>query len=153
VSLTADRYRAAARGYFVYGVVYWIGGVYLLAHGVGVEGGRGAVRGAFLSFWALVGLVLVVSIPFLLRQRRPWFERWVLSRRDFARVLALFLLFRAVKVGHVALRSDTGAVPSPWGGTITFQAGAAVFFVVTVVCLVLVARAAWQPESAPSAES
>lgn len=143
MSASADRFRTAARGYFVYGVVYWVGGIYLLYHGVGVE--RGMARGrAFVSMWAVAGLALVVLIPFLLRHPRAWFERWILCRRDFARVLVLFLLFRALKVGQVALRSDTGAVPAPWGGVVTFQAGAVVFFVVTVVALALVARAAWQ---------
>jgi hypothetical protein len=39
-------------------------------------------------------------------------------------------------------------VPAPWGGEISFRAGAAVFLVVTVVALVLVARAAWRAEGA-----
>ena len=35
-----DRFRLAAHAYRTYGVVYWIGGFYLIWHGVGVRGGR-----------------------------------------------------------------------------------------------------------------
>jgi len=54
--------------------------------------------------WIVLGLVLVVLIPYLLAQRRAWFERWILSRRDFARVLAAFMALRAWHVLKVALR-------------------------------------------------
>ena len=43
-------------------------------------------------------------------------------------MVALFLAIRAFKVGEVAPRPG-GAVAAPWGGSITFQAGAAVFLV------------------------
>lgn len=152
MSPAGDRFRTAARAYFAYGVVYWVGGVYLLAHGVGVSGGTEAGRGAFfLSAWTFVGLILVILIPYLLRRRRPWFERWILSRRDFARLLALFMAFRAVSVARVALRSAGGSVPAPWSGVVTFQAGAVVFFFATVAALIFVALAAWQPEPATDA--
>lgn len=141
-------FQTAARAYLGYGVVYWLGGVWLLLHGVGAAGAAGASpRGALASVWALIGLFLVVAIPYLLRRPRPWFERWILSRRDFARVLALFLAVRAWKVGEVALHSHGGAVPAPWGGVVTFQVGAVVFFIVTVVALVFVVVAAWAEES------
>ncbi|OLC13653.1 MAG: hypothetical protein AUH29_12595 [Candidatus Rokubacteria bacterium 13_1_40CM_69_27] len=140
-----DRFRLAARAYFAYGVVYWVGGVYLLAHGVGVAGGAAAGQRASLGLWAVMGLVLVFLVPFLLRHPRAWFERWIVSRRDFARILALFMAFRAFKVGEVALRSGGGSVAAPWG-VVTFQAGAVVFFFVTVVALVCVALAAWGDE-------
>jgi len=35
-----DRFELAARAYLIYGVIYWIGGVYLAMQGVGVRGGR-----------------------------------------------------------------------------------------------------------------
>jgi hypothetical protein len=136
----AGPFRDAARAYLGYGLVYWIGGVYLARHGVGV---RGAMVGAGVG-WILLGTVLVVGIPYLLVAPRVWFERWVLCRRDLARVLALFMAFRAFKVGQVALRSATASVPLPFGGAIAFQVGAAVFFVVTVVAMAFVARAAWK---------
>ena len=136
-----DRFRAAARAYLAYGVVYWLGGVWLAMQGVGVRGGSSvAWRGVA---WIVAGLVFVVLVPFLLRRRRRPFERWILSRRDFARVISVLMAVRAFEVARVALRSGGPSVPAPWGGDVSFQAGAVVFFVVTVVALFFVARAAW----------
>jgi hypothetical protein len=39
-------------------------------------------------------------------------------------------------------------VSAPWGGEITFRAGAIVFLLVTVIALVLIGRAAWTEETA-----
>jgi len=139
-----DRFRVAARAYFLYGIVYWLGGVYLALHGVGV---RGAVFSEGAA-WIALGLVLVFGVPYLLRRRRGWFERWVLSRRDFARIIALFMAIRALAVLRVAVRPEAASVAAPWGGEISYRPGAAVFFAVTVIALVCVVRAAWQREPA-----
>lgn len=139
-----DRFALAARAYLIYGVIYWIGGVYLATQGVGVRGERmqsGVV-------WIVLGLAFVLAIPYLLARRRPWFEAWILSRRDFARILTGFMVLRAWHVLKVVLRSETASVSSPWGGEITFRAGAIVFLLVTVAALVLVGRAAWAREAA-----
>jgi hypothetical protein len=140
-----DRFRLAARAYLVYGVVYWLGGFYLATQGVGVRGGRVMQAGVV---WIVLGLVLVVVIPYLLAARRAWFERWILSRRDFARVLAAFMALRAWHVAKVALRPETASVAAPWGGEVTFRVGAIVFLIVTVAALVVIARAAWAKEAA-----
>jgi hypothetical protein len=39
-------------------------------------------------------------------------------------------------------------VSAPWGGEITFRAGAIVFLLVTVIAFLLIGRAAWAEESA-----
>ena len=140
-----DRFRLAARAYLVYGVVYWLGGFYLATQGVGVRGGRVMQAGVV---WIVLGLVLVVVIPYLLAARRAWFERWILSRRDFARVLVAFMALRAWHVAKVALRPETASVAAPWGGEVTFRVGAIVFLIVTVAALVVTARAAWAKEAA-----
>jgi hypothetical protein len=140
------RFRLAARAYLLYGIVYWVGGLYLLWHGVGVMGGPQAPRGGTLAFWAVAGLVPMIVIPYLLVARRRWFDRWVLSRRDFARVVAALLAFRAWKVARVAVNHGGAAVDAPWGGTVSFQVGAAVFLLVTVAGLAAVARAGWARE-------
>jgi hypothetical protein len=134
-----DRYRDAARAYLGYGIVYWLGGAWLALHGVGVRGTMGGPGTA----WIALGLVFVVVIPYLLRRRLAWFERWVLSRRDFARILAALMAVRAWHVLRVVLRPETASVAAPWGGEVTFRVGAAVFFLVTVVALLFVAVAAW----------
>jgi hypothetical protein len=136
------KFRSAAGAYLLYGIVYWIGGVYLVLQGVGVRGEMGRIGVA----WIVVGTVLVLAIPYLLSRPRPWFDRWVLSRRDFARVLAFFMAIRAFKVGQVAIRPETATVPLPWTGAVTFRLGAAVFLAVTIGALLFVARAAWARE-------
>ena len=140
-----DRYRDAARAYLAYGIVYWIGGAYLAMQGIGV---RGSMSAPGLT-WIGLGLVFVVVIPYLLSRPRRWFERWVLSRRDFARILTLLMAVRAWYVLRVALRPETASVAAPWGGEITFRAGAGVFFLVTVVAMLFVAVAAWSADQRP----
>ena len=147
--MTDVRFRAAAGAYLIYGAVYYVGGLYLVSQGVGVMGGSsGGGRGGGLLFWAIAGLVPFLGIPWLLHSRRQGFERWVLSRRDFARLVAVLLAFRAYKVGQVAFRPDAASVAAPWGGTVTFQIGATVFLVVTLFALAMVVRAAWTREAA-----
>jgi hypothetical protein len=140
------RFRLAARAYLAYGIAYWIGGLYLLWHGVGAMGAAEGRGSGSLVFWALAGLVPLVTIPYLLHAPRAWFDRWVLSRRDFARVVAVLLAFRAYKVGQVALGDHGASVPAPWGGALSFRTGAAIFLVVTLAALAAIARAAWAGE-------
>ncbi len=137
-----DRFRAAAIGYLVYGVFYWVGGLYLLSQGVGVAGGRaGGGAGTSMIGWGLLGLVPLTVIPLLLWWPWSWLGGWI-SRRAFAWLVALLLALRAWKVGEILVRGG-GSVAAPWGGEISFRAGAVVFFAVTVAALALVARAAW----------
>ncbi len=139
--MTDARFRAAARAYVVYGLVYLVGGLYLLAHGVGVMGAStpGATTRSMLR-WGFIGLIPLVIVPWLLARRWSWLGGW-LSRRTFAWVLAALLAVRAVKVGEAAWRS-TAAVAAPWGGEITFRVGAVVFLAVTLTALGFVVRAA-----------
>ena len=133
-------YRGAAVAYLVYGVVYLVGGLYLISHGVGVAGARteAATTGAMVR-WGLIGLVPLVVIPLLLW--RPWslLGGWI-SRRGFAGLVALFLIVRSYRVGEVAMRGG-GAVPTPWGGDVGFQAGAVVFLAFTLAALAFLLRA------------
>ena len=143
-----ERYRDAARAYFVYGVIYWLGALWLELHGVATRGSSWPVG----VFYLALGLVFLFGIPYLLRRPRRWFERWILGRRDFARVLTLFMAARAYFVLRTALRPETASVPAPWGGEVTFRAGAAVFFIVTVVAALFVAVAAWTTAQTPPPE-
>lgn len=140
-----DRFQVAAHAYRIYGVIYLIGGSYLILHGVGVRGGR-VVESA--AVWVVLGLFFIVFIPYVLAQRRAWFERWIVSRRDFARILVVFMAWRAWHVLRVVIRPDTATVAAPWGGEITFRLGAAVFLVVTVATFLVIGRAAWAEETA-----
>jgi hypothetical protein len=135
------RFRAAARAYVVYGLVYLVGGLYLVSHGVGVMGASapGATTRTLLR-WGLIGLVPLVVVSWLLARRWSWLGGWV-SRRTFAWLLAALLAVRAVKVGEVALRS-TATVAAPWGGEIGYRTGAVLFLAVTLTALAFVVRAA-----------
>jgi hypothetical protein len=134
------RYRLAARGYLLYGVVYWLGGAWLWLHDVG--------RGSAASVgWILLGALFIVVVPYLLRRRRPAFERWVVSRRDFARIVAVLLLVRVVAVARVVLRTSSASVAAPWGGVVSYRVGGAVFLAVTLTAFGLLARAAWAEQS------
>jgi hypothetical protein len=137
------RYRTAARAYFAYGLVYYVGGLYLVRQGVGVMGAMEGRSTSTLAFWAVTGLVPLLLVPYLLTSRRGWFERWMLTRRDFARLIAILLAFRAWKVSQVVLQPSSAFVPTPWGGTISFPVGAAIFLIATVAALAAVIRAAW----------
>jgi len=140
VSPAGDRYHAAARAYLVYGVVYWLGGAWLWLHDVG----RGS---AWSVVWILLGAGLVVLVPYLLRRRRPGFERWVLTRRDFARLVSLFMFFRVLAVLRVVIREHSAVVAAPWGGLVSYRAGGIVFLVVTAIALALIVRAAWAADA------
>jgi hypothetical protein len=135
--MTRDqRFRQAAWTYLAYGIVYWVGGLVLMAAGLGP---RGMPRGAA---WFVVGALFVVAIPWLLVRERGWFERWVLSRRDFARILTLLVVLRAIEVGRIAL-SPRSELVSVGGFAVPMSLGAAVFCLITVVTAAMIARAAW----------
>lgn len=139
--MTADaRFRQAAWTYVAYGVIYWVGGLVLMSAGLGPGG---MTRGG--AAWFVVGALFVAVFPWLLARERRWFDRWVLSRRDFARILTLLVALRAVEVARIAWspRSDLVSVG---GFAIPTRAGAAAFVLVTVVTAVVLARAAWSRE-------
>ena len=131
----SDPYRAAALAYAIYGLVYLVGGLYLISQGVGVMGAptSGATTRTMLR-WGLVGLIPLVAIPWLLSRPWTWFGGLV-SRPVFAWLVAALLAIRAFKVGEIALR----------GGPISFQVGAVVFLAFTVIALAFVVRAAAKP--------
>lgn len=134
------RFRQAAWMYVGYGVVYWLGGLALAAAGLGP---RGMERGG--AAWFVVGALFVVVIPWLLVRERRWFDRWVLSRRDFARVLAVLVLLRAVEVARIARAPRAGTV-AVLGIDVPMGAGAWGFCLLTVATAVMLARAGWSRE-------
>jgi hypothetical protein len=134
------RYRQAAWTYVAYGVVYWLGGLVLATAGLGP---RGMQRGA--AAWFIVGALFVIVIPWLLLRERGWFDRWILSRRDFARVLALLVALRAVEVARIA-RAPRAETVSALGLDVSMSLAAWVFCLLTVVTAAMLARAAWSRE-------
>jgi hypothetical protein len=134
------RYRQAAWTYVAYGVVYWLGGLVLARSGLGP---RGMERGG--AAWFVVGALFVVVFPWLLIAERGWFARWILSRRDFARVLTLLVAARAIEMMRLA-RMPRAETVSVLGLDVSMRAGAWAFCLLTVVTAVMLARAAWSRE-------
>jgi hypothetical protein len=135
------RYRQAAWTYVGYGVVYWLGGLALASAG---QGPRGMERGG--TAWFVVGALFVVVLPWLLVRERGWFARWLLSRRDFARVLTLLVALRAIEVARIARMPRAETVPV-LGLDVSTRAGAWVFCLLTVATAIMLARAAWGREA------
>ena len=135
-----DRFRQAAWTYGGYGVAYWLGGLVLLQAGLGP---RGMTRGG--AAWFIVGALFVVVFPWLLARDHAWFDRWVLSRRDFARFLAILIAVRAVELARIASTSRDAVVPL-LGAGVPMRLGAWASFALTVVTALMLARAAWSRE-------
>ena len=131
------RYRQAAWTYLAYGIVYWLGGLALAQSGLGP---RGMERGG--AAWFVVGALFIIVFPWLLIRERGWFDRWVLSRRDFARILALLVAVRAVEMVRIARVPRTESV-AVLGIAVPMALGAWVFCALTVVTAAMLARAAW----------
>jgi hypothetical protein len=134
------RYRQAAWTYVAYGVVYWLGGLALATAGLGPRGmGRGGTA------WFIVGALFVVIIPWLLLRERGWFNRWILSRRDFARVLTLLVALRAIEVARIA-RTPRAETVSVLALDVPMRLGAWAFCLLTIATAAMLARAAWSRE-------
>jgi hypothetical protein len=135
-----ERYRQAAWTYVAYGVAYWLGGLVLASGGFGP---RGMERGGMA--WFVVGALFVIVFPWLLVRERRWFDRWILSRRDFARVLTVLVAIRAIEVARIAWmpRAETVSV---LGVDVSMRVGAWVFCLLTAVTAVMLARPAWSRE-------
>jgi hypothetical protein len=134
------RYRQAAWTYVAYGIVYWLGGLALATAGLGP---RGMERGR--TAWFIVGALFVVVIPWLLLRERGWFNRWILSRRDFARVLTLLVALRAIEVARIGWTPRAQTV-SVFGLDVPMRLGAWAFCLLTIATAVMLARAAWSRE-------
>jgi hypothetical protein len=135
-----EKFRQAAWTYVGYGVVYWLGGLALATAGLGP---RGMERGG--TAWFIVGALFVIVFPWILMRERGWFNRWILSRRDFARVLTVLVALRAIEVARLAWRPRAETV-SALGVAVSTRAGAWVFCLLTVLTALMLARAAWSRE-------
>lgn len=126
-----EKFKQAAWAYLAYGVVYWVGGLYLATRGLGI--GRGII-------WFVLGAIFVVLFPWLIaRGYRGKGYLW------FSRILTLLVAFRAFGVGQVMLNPTIPTVSLPGGGEIPMSLGAAIFFLITLATAAMLARAAWAP--------
>lgn len=124
-----EKFRAAAWTYFVYGVLYWLGALYLATRGLGIGGG---------VVWFVLGALFVTIFPWLIaRGARGGGYLW------FTRILTLLVAFRTFGVGRVVLAPTLPSVPLPGGGVIPMRLGAGIFFLITLATMAMLARAAW----------
>ena len=136
------KFRQAAWTYLGYGVVYWLVALYLQLT-IFPIGGR-------MLVWFVVGAAIAVGVPWLLVRRRGGFERWILSRRDFTRLMAVLVAARTVAVVSIALHGPaTMRMPSFGAGVPTTEAGAWLMALVAAATAVMLARAGWQREDSP----
>ncbi len=144
VTAGESRFRQAAWTYLGYGIVYWFTALYL-------QLAVFPVRGAPL-FWFGAGALIAVGVPWLLYRPRRWFERWVLSRRDLTRILAVLVAVRAVYVARLALvGAESMRMPGFGGGVPPSPAGAWPMALVAAVTAAMLARAAWMCEPSAAA--
>lgn len=136
-----EKFRQAAWSYAAYGTVYWLGGLALVIGGAGPR-----PAGWIVALLLVTAGALVVLIPWLLWRDRRWFDRWVLSRRDFARIIALFVAWRALEVGRIAWRGPKPELLALAGFAIPTRPGAWAFSLITVAMAIVLVRAAWSRE-------
>jgi hypothetical protein len=123
------KYTQAAIGYFVYGLIYLAGAIYLGRIGRGPAGN---------ILWYLIGAAMALGFPYLIWKQFKWMTR----------VLAVLVLVRVIGLVRIAARSESDAVPLPWGGEIATSHGAIVFMLIAVLTCILLARAGWQRSTA-----
>jgi len=124
-----ERFKQAAWTYFVYGVLYWLGGLYMATRGLTV--GRGI-------FWFVLGALFIVVFPWLIaRGARGSGYLW------FTRILTFLVAFRAFGVGQVMLAPKIPTVPLPGDAEVPMRLGAGIFFLLTLATMAMLARAAW----------
>lgn len=117
------KYRHAAVGYFIYGLIYFAGAVYLSTRGEGPGGGW---------IWFGVGAAMVVLFPVLIWKEMKW----------VARLLAFLVALRVFGVFRVFF-DGSRLIEMPWGGEIPIAYGAAAFLTVAAIECYLLARAGW----------
>ena len=139
VSGREARFRQAAWTYLAYGVVYWVTALWLQLTVFPVRGR--------LLVWFGLGALIAVGVPWVLVRRRPWFERWILSRRDVTRILAVLVALRAVYVARLAVSgAESLRMPGLGGGVPPSPAGAVLMALVAAATAVMLIRAGWQRE-------
>ena len=124
-----QKYQQAAITYFIYGIIYLIGAIYIAQAGL-TEKTAGPYGGFF--YFALGGLFVIV-IPVLIWKGFKWFTR----------ILALFMIYRIYGLITVILKDDGKLVPLPGGMEISFQTGGIIFVIAAAVTCLMLIRAGW----------
>ena len=129
-----EKYHQAAVTYFVYGLIYLTGAVYLAEMELVARSGWA---------WFLIGLVFVLVLPPLIWRGYKW----------FVRVLAGLVLLRIAGLIRVIATDEGATVLLPGGIDLPMAAGAAVFMVVAAVTCGMLIRAGWAGADVASAKA
>ncbi len=124
-----EKYRQAAIAYFIYGLIYLAGAIYVTQVGVAERAREVGAVG-----WFLLGGLFVIAFPWLIFKGFKWFTR----------ALVLLLLIRIGGLMKVIAGPAGGKpVPMPGGWEMPMAVGAAIFLLVTAATCYMLARAAW----------
>ena len=143
------KYRQAALTYFIYGLFYMGGAIYIMQIGTSM---RAMMAGAYP--WFVLGTLFIIIIPWIIAKRwevavRTYGEevatreRVIFSQKWFARLLAFLLLVRIWGLIKVMIRSGSNPVPMPWGAELPMLYGIIGFFIITALTCYMLVRAAW----------
>lgn len=123
-----QKYHQAAITYFIYGVLYLAGAVYLAQIDVVDRSGWA---------WFVVGSIFVLGLPPLI-----WYEfKWV------TRILALLVFVRVAGLIRTILTDDGTTISLPWSGTLPLPVGAFAFLIIAALTGAMLVRAGWDWEA------
>ncbi len=120
-------YKQAALAYFMYGLIYFAGALYLSQLGLS---SRGSMENNGWA-WFLAGAVFVAGFPLIIWRGVRWFTLLV----------ATFMMFRVYALVKIALEGQQELIALPWGGYITRSGGALIFAIVAVLAMGMLLRA------------
>lgn len=124
----ARKYHQAAISYFIYGVIYLGGAVYLSVTG---EVPRARLSGGVI--WFLMGALFVFGLPPLIWMGFKWVTR----------ILAVLVAIRLIGLVRVIAGYSGQTVPFSGGLEIPVIWGAVAFFIVAAVTCFMLIRAGW----------
>lgn len=118
------KYRQAAVGYLIYGLIYLAGAVYLSTREQAPQEGL---------IWFGLGALMVIVIPVVIWKEFKWITR----------ILALLVAVRVFGLLRVISTGEHDSVEVPWGGEISIQTGAIAFLIIAAAECYLLIRAGW----------
>lgn len=118
------KYRQAAVGYFVYGLIYLAGAIYLSTREEGPQGGW---------IWFGVGAAMVLIFPALIWKEMKWVTR----------ILAVLVAVRVLGLLRIIFDGGSRLIEMPWGSDLPILYGAVVFLTVAGIECYLLVRAGW----------
>ena len=120
-------YQQAALAYFIYGLIYFAGALYLSRQGLS---DRGSMENSGWA-WFVAGAVFLVGFPLIIRKGIKWFSLLV----------ATFMMFRVYALVKIAMEDQQVLIPLPWGGEVSRSDGALIFALVAALAMGMLLRA------------